>query len=131
MLMPYRVLILLVPYRRDSMDYTEGELRNKYIRLLRFCKRTPTGCLEYSKHKSKARPYINAARNGPTKPATHLVWRIFKGEWPTEFVLHRCDNPHCLELEHLFLGTQEENVTDMLRKKRSWFHRLDNPIQEG
>lgn len=34
-------------------------------------------------------------------------------------VLHSCDNPHCIEDTHHFLGTQQENVADMMRKNRN------------
>ena len=33
-------------------------------------------------------------------------------------VLHRCDVPACVRPDHLFLGTQRDNIIDMMRKGR-------------
>ena len=44
-------------------------------------------------------------------------------------VLHRCDNPPCFRFDHLFLGTQADNIADMDRAEitRSVYQRLADP----
>lgn len=52
---------------------------------------------------------------------THRAsWRLFKSEIPGGLcVLHRCDNPICVNPTHLFLGTQSDNSNDMWQKGRA------------
>lgn len=46
-------------------------------------------------------------------------WIKEKGDVPKGlFVLHRCDNPLCYEVKHLWLGTQKDNIHDAMNKKR-------------
>lgn len=51
---------------------------------------------------------------------THrLAWILRHGPIPKGmFVLHRCDNPPCAEDNHLFLGTQRDNMIDRDLKGR-------------
>jgi hypothetical protein len=51
---------------------------------------------------------------------THRVsWEVHRGEIPAGMqVLHRCDVKICVNPDHLFLGTQAENLRDMDAKGR-------------
>lgn len=51
--------------------------------------------------------------------AHRASYRMFKGNIPLSLkVLHKCDVRNCVNPDHLFLGTQKENVQDMYRKGR-------------
>lgn len=54
------------------------------------------------------------------KIGTHrLVWELAHGLIPDGLhVLHHCDNPRCIRTSHLFLGTNNDNVQDKVRKNR-------------
>jgi hypothetical protein len=51
--------------------------------------------------------------------AHRVSWRLYRGEIPDgKHVLHKCDTPSCVNPDHLFIGTDFENVHDMIRKGR-------------
>jgi hypothetical protein len=50
--------------------------------------------------------------------AHRLAWTLATGSVPKNNVCHHCDNPRCVRLDHLFDGTGQENMDDMVRKGR-------------
>lgn len=53
--------------------------------------------------------------------APRIAWWLFHGVWPPDglSVCHHCDNPSCVRKEHLFLGTQSDNMRDAIIKVRT------------
>lgn len=47
-----------------------------------------------------------------------VAWFVAYGVWPTLHILHRCDTPLCQNPDHLFEGTQADNMRDMALKGR-------------
>ncbi len=64
----------------------------------------------FIKHKGFSRPIV----------ASRAVWIANNGKIPQGyFICHSCDNPACIRLDHLFLGTQKDNIDDCIKKKRN------------
>ena len=77
-----------------------------------------TGCIEWVGVTNRG---YGVLKIGNTRDKAHrLAWKEAYGEIPQGLcVLHRCDNPGCINLDHLFLGTKGDNNRDRKSKGRS------------
>jgi len=58
--------------------------------------------------------------DGKSEYAHRRSWKEHKGPILDDlWVLHRCDNPACVNPDHLFLGTHQDNVDDKMHKGRA------------
>lgn len=75
------------------------------------------GCIEWVGHTFNGYGMI---RVGAKRMRAHrVVWELSHGQIPVDLcVCHRCDNPRCINVDHLFLGTRAENNRDKTDKGR-------------
>ena len=101
---------------RSIKDYPLNLFEDKY---------TPeptTGCWLWHASRDKCGYGTFGMRiDGKTKKfgAHRYAWTVFKGDIPEGIsVLHKCDTPSCVNPDHLFIGTQLDNVRDQIAKGR-------------
>ncbi|MET3507030.1 HNH endonuclease [Halalkalibacter oceani] len=89
----------------------------------RFLSKVPKGvskeeCWNWQAGKSQG--YGTMTYQGKTQYAHRLSYSFFKGKVPSDLdVCHSCDNPVCVNPNHLFLGTHQDNMKDRDRKGRN------------
>jgi hypothetical protein len=76
------------------------------------------GCLEWIGSLTD-KAYGLFSYNGKTVKAHRFSYELFYEKIPEGMVvMHSCDNPKCVNPNHLSLGTQEDNIRDMINKNR-------------
>src|SRR5688572_7229928 len=82
-----------------------------------FVDKLPSGCWEWTSHKNTLGygMYWSAGQH----MAHRWSWSLVNGPIPEgKIVMHLCDNPPCVNPEHLRVGTQLENRRDAVNKDR-------------
>ena len=84
-------------------------------------RRGPSECWEWTGHRGPTGygliklPGNGAPRVHPSRLSAIIHFGMFDRRL---LVLHRCDNPPCVNPAHLFLGTHTDNMRDMVAKNR-------------
>jgi predicted XRE-type DNA-binding protein len=114
------------PFGRSIYDcrfnWSKATKEEKRIHILKvFEKNTQlqkNGCLFWT-NKLIKKGYGAVQYEGKSMSAHRVSWIINNGPIPEGMcVLHICDQPACVKISHLFLGTPKDNVHDMYKKGR-------------
>ena len=69
--------------------------------------------------------YGEAQFNKKRWRAHRLAWTLINGEIPdNRMACHKCDRPRCVNPDHIFIGTNADNIKDAFMK-----HRIPRPVR--
>ena len=110
--------------KRTSFNFCSkkctGEFRQKKTVERFYTKAAPNGdCLEWTGALNNQGYGIQKFK-GKAQLAHRVAYQISVGDIKNMNVLHRCDNPKCINPAHLFLGSHIDNMRDMIRNGRKW-----------
>jgi hypothetical protein len=89
-------------------------------RFFRSVEKNANGCWEWRGEINKQNGYGHFYLAGRKIGAHRAAFRLLVGPFDESlFVCHHCDNPPCVRPDHLFLGTQKDNLQDASRKGRT------------
>lgn len=106
--------------RVEQGETVKEKLTNKFLRGIKVCE---SGCWTCTTATPTKRGYLRmSVKHGGTyhKAKAHrFSYNHFVGSIPAgKVICHTCDNPSCCNPSHLFVGTQSDNMQDMVRKER-------------
>lgn len=87
------------------------------------CERAPDGCLIFTGKTQKESGHVQLNFGGRRIYIHRFFYETYKGSIPDGWVVcHSCDNPRCVNIDHLWLGTKGDNNRDMFSKNRNVYN---------
>jgi hypothetical protein len=95
-------------------------MKSKRLKEIKYRADPETGCWICTSHKGSGKKLYPKIGIGKKVHSIHrLMFSWFtKESMENKLVCHSCDNPKCINPEHLWLGTNKENLADMVIKNR-------------
>lgn len=101
------------------MGGKSGTLEERFWRKVQ--KRAPDECWIFPSTKRYGYMYVGKTAIPQHRPAHQIAYILSVGPITGGLhVLHRCDNHHCVNPAHLYLGTHQDNMLDRKERKRSY-----------
>lgn len=92
-------------------------------RIQKYSEVQPTGCVHWTRFRDK-NGYGLVQVDNRSRRVIRVVWELEHGPIPDGMIIcHHCDDPPCINLDHLYLGTHSQNNADMVRRGRCARHK--------
>lgn len=103
----------------EHISILEGKKSNSIKKALAW-EITKKGCWECTSHKPDKNRYRSISVDGKKIKLHRYMYEKYKGPIPDGFLIrHICDNPPCINPDHLLIGTPKDNTQDMCKRERT------------